>query len=349
MTTNDADAIVQPKRRIALALGSGGARGYAHIGVIETLQGRNYEVACLSGSSMGALVGALYSAGHLPEYVEWVLGLSQFDVVRLLDPSIGSPGAVRADKVFGRVRELLHGERIEDFPLPFTAVTTDLRARKEVWFQSGLAFPAVRASVAIPGFFAPVKIDGRLYVDGGIMDPVPVAPLAAAVVDATIAVDLGGDRTHPDTDGEDAGDVRTFDEWAERFRRGAAQLFDRNMIRGLTNRFGGRDDHHAGGHIDEDDEAVPPVDPDEPFEPLPRDLSKFNVMNQSLEAMQYVLTRYRLAGHRPDVVITVPKDACRTVDFHRAAEMIDLGRKLAGEALDRFEAGTVDAQEQPAP
>src|SRR3954468_13867645 len=131
--------------RVALALGSGGARGYAHIGAIQVLEERGYEIVTIAGSSMGALVGGLCAAGKLPEYTEWVCGLSQFDVLRLLDLSLSAPGAIRAEKIFARVRELLDGVLIEDLPIPFTAVATDLAARKAVWFQRGPAQVAIRA------------------------------------------------------------------------------------------------------------------------------------------------------------------------------------------------------------
>ena len=120
------------RTRVALALGSGGARGYAHIGVIQVIEERGHEIVSLAGSSMGALVGGLHAAGKLDAYTTWVRGLRQRDVVRLLDLSISAPGAIRAEKVVARVRELLDGARIEDLPIAYTAVATDLYARKEV-------------------------------------------------------------------------------------------------------------------------------------------------------------------------------------------------------------------------
>ena len=118
---------------MALALGGGGARGYAHIGVIQALEERGCDIVGVSGTSMGALVGGLHAAGRLPEYAEWIRGLSQRDVIRLIDPSLRTPGVFRGSKVMARVIDLLAGVRIEDLPIPFTAVATDLLARKEVW------------------------------------------------------------------------------------------------------------------------------------------------------------------------------------------------------------------------
>ena len=312
--------------RAALALGGGGARGYAHIGVIQVLEERGVEIVAVAGSSMGALVGGLHAAGKLGGYTEWVSGLTQFDVLRLLDVSLTAPGMIRAEKVFARMHELLDGVLIEDLPVPFTAVATDLLARKAVWFQRGPVEAAVRASIAMPGVFTPVMLNGRLLVDGGIIDPVPVAPTASARAGVTIAVDLGGERAGAQeaSPAHETAEEGPVEEWAERFRRGASNLLDHDLVRSLLSRLGSR----AG--TDDATEAS-----NVRLETLPAGLSRFDVMNQSLEAMQSVLTRYRLAGDPPDVLITVPKDACKSLDFHRAAEMIALGRDLAAEALDR--------------
>lgn len=328
------DPATRPAPRVALALGSGGARGYAHIGAIQVLEERGADIVCLAGSSMGAVIGALHAVGRLDEYTEWARGLSQLDVVRLLDLSLSAPGAIRAEKVLARVRDLLGDVTIEDLPIPYTAVATDLMARKEVWFQRGPVHVAIRASIAIPGVVTPVMLNGRLLADGGIMDPVPIGPTAAVHADATIAVSLAGEhRGTPEVVAEGAPVRETAEdlpaeEWADRFRRSAAQLFDRDLVRSLKTRFGIGDDEleqHAGDEVDAND----------PYGALPAGLGKFDVMNQSLDVMQSVLIRYRMAGFPPDVLVEVPRDACRSLDFHRAEELIELGRRITTEALDR--------------
>jgi len=314
--------------RVALALGSGGARGYAHIGAIEVLDERGFEIVAIAGSSMGALVGGLRAAHRLGEYTEWARGLTQLDLIRLLDPSLSAPGAIRAEKVFARVRELLGGALIEDLDIPFTAVATDLLASKEVWFQRGPVATAIRASIAIPTIITPVMLNGRLLVDGGLMNPVPVSPTLSVRSDATIAVSVSGDVSGAH-DGAPAGETaeqRPDEEWMARFRRSASRLLDHEMVRSLVNRFGGDDR--------DDDNGEPGTADDEVFDALPPGLSKLDVMSHSLDAMQNVLTRYRLAGYPPDVLVAVPRDASRSLDFHRAAELIELGRKLTIEALD---------------
>ncbi|HEX5946166.1 MAG TPA: patatin-like phospholipase family protein [Acidimicrobiales bacterium] len=346
--------------RVALALGSGGARGYAHIGVIEVLEERGFEIVSIAGSSMGALVGGLHAAGTLAPYTEWVRGLRQRDVVRLLDVSLSAPGAIRAEKILARVRELLAGALIEDLPIAFTAVATDLLARKEVWFQKGRVDVAIRASIAIPTVITPVMLNGRLLADGALTNPVPIAPTASAQADLTVAVSVAGDGRDQlgTTPVHETAEERPVEEWTERFRAGASQLLDRELVRTLRGRFGAASATPTAG--------IAPLAPSttgatgapatpagtgggagtaapghDPFGALPAGLGKFDMMNESLDTMQSVLTRYRLAGFPPDVLVSVPRDSCRSLDFHRAAEMIAIGRKLAAEALDR--AGLTDA------
>ena len=179
--------------RVALCLGSGGARGYAHIGVINELRDRGHEIVGISGSSMGALVGGLAAADRLDDYTAWATSLTQRAVLRLLDPSLTSAGVLRAEKILDAVREILGEAVIEELPIPFTAVSTDLVAGKSVWLQRGPVDAAIRASIAIPGVIKPHVLDGRLLADGGILDPLPMAPLAAVNADLIIAVSLSGD------------------------------------------------------------------------------------------------------------------------------------------------------------
>jgi NTE family protein len=293
------------------------------------LEERGVEIVAVAGSSMGALVGALHAAGKLEAYTEWVATLTELQMLRLMDISLNAQGLMRAEKVFARMHELLEGALIENLRVPYTAVATDLLARRAIWFQRGPVETAVRASVAIPGVFTPLILNGRVLVDGGLMDPVPVAPTTSTPADVTIAVDLGGERADAraqDTEGAPAKDSaaeRPVEEWVDRFRGRASTLFDQDAVRSLLSHLGVAP--HRGGGAGVDDGAPEEIAPG---------LRGFDVMNQSLEAMQSVMTRYRLDGNPADLVITIPKDACRSFDFHRATEMIALGRKLATDALE---------------
>ena len=313
--------------RVALALGSGGARGYAHIGVIQVLEERGYDIVSVAGSSMGAAVGGLFAAGVLPAYTDWVRTLTQRDVLRLLDPTLKAPGAIRAEKIMSRVSELLGGVRIEDLPIAYTAVATDLLSHREVWFQDGPVDVAIRASIALPSFITPVMLNGRLLADGGLLNPVPVAPTAASRADLTIAVLLSGNSAAGAATPQLASaETQPSEEWLGRFRRTAAQVLDRDVVRMIIRRFSGSkaaELETAAG------QAV-----EEVFGELPAGLRMFDVMQLSLDTMQALVADYRLAAYPADVYVRVPKDAARVLDFHRADELIALGRRQAIAALD---------------
>ena len=177
------------KKRVALVLGSGGARGYAHIGVIEEIEKRGYDIACIAGCSMGAVVGGIYAAGKLDEYRRWIESLDYLDVLRLVDVSFRL-GAIRGEKVFGQIRKIVGEINIEDLRIPYTAVAADLTNQQEIWFQEGCLHQAMRASAAIPSLFTPVMQGNRMLVDGGILNPLPIVPVVSSHCDLIIAVNL---------------------------------------------------------------------------------------------------------------------------------------------------------------
>lgn len=311
-------------RRTALALGGGGARGYAHIGVIRALEERGHEITAVSGTSMGAVIGGLYCAGKLDAYTDWVSGLSQRDVIRLLDPSFKAPGIIKAEKVMGLVRELLAGVRIEDLPIPFTAVATDLIAQREVWLQDGPLGDALRASIAIPSAIAPVVIDGRLLADGGLLNTVPISPLTGSRADVVVAVSLGGART---VSASLPRGMLATEERFESLRRVAAQVRDQDVVRAMAARLG-------MDWTDVPATADSSVRQDASAAHIPVGMRAFDVVEMALETMQRLITRYRLSGYPPDVLIELPIDSCGTLDFHRAPEMIELGYRYACDVLD---------------
>lgn len=329
--------------RIALSLGSGGARGYAHIGIIDELKARGHTVVAIAGTSMGALVGGLAAAGRLEEYAEWVTGMSQRDVLRLLDPAFNVPGIIRGQRVIDRVADILEGARIEQCRVPFTAVATDLTTQREVWFQHGPMATAIRASIAIPSAFTPVMINGRLLADGGLVNPVPMEPLLGTPADLTIAVDVSARGRHggthqPVSESSDEEDA----DWRERFRRNTAGLLDSEAVRSLLALLGrhrGADGDGESAREEAEAQAASaqasggPVD-DLTLQELPRDLRLTDVLSLSYGVSAAMLGRFRIAANPPDVLLTVPIEAAGVFDFHRATELIDLGRSTAVDALD---------------
>lgn len=342
------------RRSVALALGSGGARGYAHIGAIEVLVERGYDIISISGCSMGALIGGVFAAGKLQDYKDWVTGLGQFDVLKLLDVSLSSPGAIRGEKIFSVVRDMLGDTRIEDLPLSFTAVATDLLAHKEIWFQEGPLHQAIRASVAIPGVVTPVVLNGRVLVDGALLNPLPIIPTISSHADLIFAVNLSGEDERrsrlPDAAFDEEPDS-DLDEWVEKMRDKASRWFDWDMLRSFVSRRDaeGRETNGtppedkiaaAARKKQQDKESADREDDGDEPETIAWDrlgIGKFDIMNLTIETMQSALVQYKIAGYPPDLLINLPKNACRTYDYHKAPELIQLGRERMTAALDRFE------------
>jgi len=185
------------KKRISLVLGSGGARGVVHIGIIKWLQEHNYEIVSISGCSMGALVGAFFAAKRLDVYEEWLYDLDIIDMLRLLDFK-GDGGLISGEKLMHKLHELLGSHKIENLDIKFTAVATDIDAQKEIWINKGPLLKAIRASISLPLFFTPYYYQDKNLVDGGVLNPVPIAPTFHDNSELTISVNLGGEATlHP--------------------------------------------------------------------------------------------------------------------------------------------------------
>jgi NTE family protein len=315
--------------RVALALGSGGARGYAHIGVIEELRERGHDIVGIAGSSMGALVGGIQAAGKLDEYTAWASSLTQGAVLRLLDPSITAAGVLRAGKILDAVREILGDVTIEELPIAFTSVATDLITGKSVWLQRGPVDDAIRASIAIPGVISPHVLDGRLLADGGILDPIPMAPIAAVNAHMTIAISLNGET--PDSGPRETPGRPNVERWNRLWRNTSASLLDTKAARTLIETPSGRS--MLSWFTNPADTLADDETAETPESALPK-FGGFDMMNRTIDIAQAALARHTLAAYPPDLLIEVPRTVCRSLDFHRATEIIEIGRELAIMALD---------------
>lgn len=312
-------------KKVALALGSGGARGYAHIGVIRELEARGYEIVAVSGTSMGALVGGLYCTGAMEEYADWVCSLDYLGVLKLLDVTWEKAGAIRGERVMQAMRDLMGDVNIQDLAIPFTAVAADLHRQKEMWFQAGPLDVAIRASISMPGVFTPVMIKQSVLVDGGILNPVPVSPLQSANdADLVIAVNVTSDVGTATLE-EQLPDYFESKPIEEKKDRPAQKLVEdiRQRAQGLVDRVAWWDD------VQDDDKST--------AEYRARNWGKFDMIMQSFDVTQASLARYKLAGSPPDLQIDVNKQTISTFDFHRAEPTIELGRRLAKQALDQYE------------
>ncbi len=224
------------KTPVSLVLGSGGARGLAHIGIIRYLEERNYAIRSISGSSIGALVGGLYACGKLHEYEKWVRTLDAIDIIKLLDFD-GEGGLVSGKKIMQRLRDMVGDVRIEELPIRFTAVASDIEDEKEIWLNNGDLLDAIRASISIPMFFSPFKIGERTLVDGGVLNPVPIAPTFGDDTELTIAVNLGAKLSHKNLLGEptkkEKSIANTIKEYITKFSL-KNERFERSMF-GVAN------------------------------------------------------------------------------------------------------------------
>jgi NTE family protein len=301
---------------ISLVLGSGGARGLAHIGVIRALEedGR-FAIRSVTGASIGAVIGGLYAAGKLDVYAEWVSGLSQTDVWRLLDFSFTRRGLIEGHALMKKLEELVGDVKMEDLPIPFTAVASDIERRREVWLRQGLLFEAMRASMAIPGLFTPALHEGRWLVDGGLLSPLPLAPAKGFRAEQTVAVSLNGVARHVQAQPED-GAGQSRGQGPEKPSRGSAAGAATGVLQWLD---------HLRARLKLD----PAQDPAQPGAPAsagatPPD-NAFETVAKSLDAMQDRIARFQVAAYPPDLLVEIPVDACGVLDFHRARDMIALG------------------------
>jgi NTE family protein len=287
------------KKSVSLVLGSGGARGLAHIGIIHELEARDYVVDSISGCSMGALVGGIYAAGKLDDFEHWIRAINKVDIVSLLDISWQKHGLVKGDKIINTLVDLVGNRKIEDLPIRFTAVAADVKREKEIWISEGKLFDAIRASISLPLFLTPVEYKRGHLIDGGVLNPVPIAPTFNDNTDLTIAVNLGGPlERKPKKKSKESKTENQDASFQERVNQWIGELQDSIMTRS-------------------DD-----------------DWSAYDIADQAFDAMQSTIARQKLAAYPPDITIEIARNACGTLEFDRADEMIELGRSKAAEALD---------------
>ena len=290
---------ITKKTSVSLVLGSGGARGLAHIGVIKWLEENNFEIKSISGCSIGSLIGGVYAAGKLDQLEAWMVSLNKTDIASLLDLSWGSGGIFKGDKIINTLVGFLEDIQIENLSIPFTAVATDIITEKEVWINTGSLFEAIRASVSLPLFFTPVKNGESLLIDGGVLNPVPIAPTFNDDTDLTIAVNLGGAIINKDNDAKnDFDDHKDVTEFQIKIKKFIETLDIKNENINTKN------------------------------------WTMYEVADKAFDTMQSAIARMKIASYPPDLEIEIARNACETLEFERSAEMIKLGYEKAQLAYD---------------
>ncbi len=294
----------QNKLRIGLALGSGAARGWAHIGVIRELERNDIVPDIVCGTSIGSLVGAAMASGELQRLEKWVRSLKWQNVFGYFDLTM-SGGLIKGEKLFAFFRDNFRDRDIKDLDTPFGAIATELASGREIWLREGSLFEAVRASISLPGLFTPVERDDQLLVDGGLVNPIPVSMCRALGADVVIAVDLNADLLSAARRGR-AGVLAMSDATAA----DSASLLDRIQEK-------------LAGAL-----SLQRTDHDTP--------SMCDVVTASINIMQVRLTRSRLAGEPADALITPRLAHFALLDFHRANEAIEAGEEAAQKVMSQI-------------
>lgn len=288
--------------RFALALGSGSARGWSHLGVFQALAEAEVAVHVVCGSSIGALVGAAFASGTLHPLRDWVLSLDALDVARLLDPSLKGGGFIQGERLMGALSKFVPNTEIQDLPVTFACTATDFYSGREVWLDKGPLLEAVRASIALPGLFTPARREGRWLLDGGLTNPVPVSLCRAFGAGTILAVNLNGDII-----GRHLVQAKAHEATADPLTQLVERLHPalRDRLQPLLN----------------------------PFEEERRPPGLLDVLATSLNIMQDSITRSRLAGEPPDLLVVPRLAHIGLLEFHRAAEAIDAGYQATRKLL----------------
>jgi len=298
------------KQKIGIALGSGAARGWSHIGVLQVLEEEGIKPDIVTGCSMGALVGAAYIADELEALHQWAIKISWREMADLIDIDLTSGGLIEGKRLMDFFQTVRGDAPIENFKTPFTAIATDLMTGREIWLEEGSLVGAVRASIALPGLLSPVKQNGKWLLDGGLVNPVPVSAARARGADIIIAVNLNGGlvgkHVHPKLNPANADAERSVP--MEIFN----SLFDRvpKPISTSMKKF------------------APDL-----FKPGSKTPGYFDVGATAINIMQDQITRARLAGEPPHVMLSPQLQDLKILDFNRAEEAVEEGRRVTKYAL----------------
>lgn len=304
-------------KNVALVLGSGGARGLAHIGAIEALEQRGYKITSIAGCSMGSIIAGMYAAGQLEEAKEWFLRVDKQLILRMMDINLLSTNSlVKGQKIIQELEKIVPDRPIERLNIPCTIVATDMISAEEVVFRTGSLFEAVRASISIPLFFQPVQIGDRLLIDGGILNPLPLHVVDRTDGDILVAMDISGKDSMPTEPIPDAIDVEG--KLAELTARGIpVPKAVETRLRQLGKRLDGIRQRRAAD--------------------LGRNVSFTSMLDRmsDLQIQQNTLLALRLTP--PDIHAVMRQYAYTTFDFDKAEQIIADGYRLMNEALDEYE------------
>lgn len=291
------------KQKVALVLSGGGAKGNAHIGVIEELEKNGFEISSVAGTSMGALVGGVYALGKLPEFKEWMMGLDRRKVFNLVDFTFSASGLVKGDKVLNAMKAFIADANIEDLKIPFAAVAADLVSKQEVVFRKGSVYDAIRASISIPTVLTPVKSGKKILVDGGVLNNIPVNHIARTENDILVAVNVGADvpvlklvKTKKEVEKE----LNTYQKKMKEFQASLINLPSFN-----------KKSHDEN-------------------------MGYFDLISRTINLMMTRISQLTLQLNHPDILINISRESCGTYDFYKAKQLIEIGKMAAKTEIERY-------------
>jgi NTE family protein len=292
------------KNQVSLVLSSGGGRGIAHIGVIEELEKQGFEIKSIAGTSMGALVGGMYATGKLDVYKKWMCSLDKMDVFNLIDFTFSSNGIMKGDKILREMKRMIPDRNIEDLLIPFVAVATDISNDKDITFNSGSLYDAIRASISIPTVFTPFVKDGSYIIDGGVLNPIPINRIKRIDNDILVVVDVNArvSGVKPQKPENNNHEEKRYSKYI-------------NSVINKLNYF------------------IPKHETDK--------LGYFNLLNKTTGLMLHQISLMTLEKYQPDILINVSRDSFGTYDFYKSKEIIEAGRKATREAINNFK--TIDS------
>jgi NTE family protein len=287
------------KKDVALVLSSGGAKGFAHVGVIRVLERYGFKIHSVAGASMGSLVGGLYATGEMENFIDFMDKIDLREMLKFVDINLGPGGMIKGEKVIEQLKELIPDRNIEELNIPYCAIGTDIETGEEKVFDSGKLYDAIRASIAIPTVFTPHVVDGHHYVDGGVLNPIPVNRVRRKKRDIVVAVNVNAidDPSDMPLPEEQKKEERKLPEALANFLKHAEKLIP-----------GNRSDR----------------------------IGFFNLTNKSLNLMIDKISDLTLEMDPPDILINIPTNAYGTFDFYKANEIIEFGEKAAEKEIKKY-------------
>jgi NTE family protein len=287
-------------KNVSLVLSGGGARGIAHIGVIEELEKQGFFIKSISGTSMGALVGGVYAIGKMKEFKDWILKLDKMEVFKLVDFTFSSQGLVKGDKVLKRMKEFIPDCNIEELNIHFTATATDIIKKKEVVFKDGSIYEAIRASIAIPTVFTPVKKEKSILVDGGVVNNVPINNVIRVNDDILVVVNVNADIPVYIVPSAVSGKDKEQSAYLKKIKE----------FKNYLNKTVLKDKNEKLGY--------------------------FSILDKTLGLMMMQVAQMTLEKYHPEILIEVSRNSCGTFDFYKAEELLEIGRHSAIESLKEY-------------